>query len=203
MPGPHAERKPLWGQQGHPGLDGALDRAGSVADWKRNTQGALKHDVEGTQELSVAVQGLRVGALALPLGGPCPRVSCMQRCSGQRGPAPFGLRFLKRFLCSAAQERQKRQSPGTHDDRRAIGCRGLLFTSTSHKSAILLFRCCQCSWGEALMETKCVRCDILLDVPCAHPGCAGHHNERQGDVCLLCHQRAGKYGLSAPCVELL
>src|SRR5215813_15270685 len=36
------------------------------------------------------------------------------------------------------------------------------------------------------MEKKCVRCDILLDVPCAHPGCAGHHNESWGDVCVYC-----------------
>jgi hypothetical protein len=36
------------------------------------------------------------------------------------------------------------------------------------------------------MEKKCVMCDILLDVPCAHPGCAGHHNESRGDVCVYC-----------------
>ena len=36
------------------------------------------------------------------------------------------------------------------------------------------------------MEKKCAMCDILLDVPCAHPGCAGHHNESRGDVCVYC-----------------
>jgi hypothetical protein len=41
------------------------------------------------------------------------------------------------------------------------------------------------------MQKKCALCHILLDVPCAHPGCPGHHNERRGDVCVYCatHQR--------------
>jgi hypothetical protein len=34
------------------------------------------------------------------------------------------------------------------------------------------------------MEKKCAMCDILLDVPCAHPRCAGHHNDSRGDVCV-------------------
>jgi len=36
------------------------------------------------------------------------------------------------------------------------------------------------------MEKKCLLCDIRLDVPCAHPGCAGHHNDSRGDVCVYC-----------------
>jgi len=36
------------------------------------------------------------------------------------------------------------------------------------------------------MEKKCAICDILLDVPCPHPGCAGHHNESWGDMCVYC-----------------
>ena len=31
-----------------------------------------------------------------------------------------------------------------------------------------------------------MRCDILLDVPCAHPGCAEHHNDSRDDVCVYC-----------------
>ena len=27
---------------------------------------------------------------------------------------------------------------------------------------------------------------MLLDVPCPHPACAGHHNESIGDVCVYC-----------------
>jgi len=50
----------------------------------------------------------------------------------------------------------------------------------------MVFRFCQCFWGEDLMEKKCVLCDILLDVPCTHPGCAGHHNDSRGDVCVYC-----------------
>jgi hypothetical protein len=36
------------------------------------------------------------------------------------------------------------------------------------------------------MEKTCAMCDILLDVPCAHPGCAGHRNDSRGDVCVSC-----------------
>jgi len=36
------------------------------------------------------------------------------------------------------------------------------------------------------MEKKCARCDIRLDVACANPVCAGHHNESTGDVCVYC-----------------
>jgi len=36
------------------------------------------------------------------------------------------------------------------------------------------------------MQKKCAICDILLDVACANPACAGHHNESMGDVCVYC-----------------
>jgi hypothetical protein len=36
------------------------------------------------------------------------------------------------------------------------------------------------------MEKKCAMCDILLDVPCAHPGCAGQRNDCRGDACVYC-----------------
>jgi len=36
------------------------------------------------------------------------------------------------------------------------------------------------------MEKKCAICDILLDIACANPVCAGHHNESMGDVCVYC-----------------
>jgi hypothetical protein len=41
------------------------------------------------------------------------------------------------------------------------------------------------------MEKKCAICAILLDVPCAHPSCPGHHNESVGDICVYCstHER--------------
>ena len=33
---------------------------------------------------------------------------------------------------------------------------------------------------------RCRLCEILLDVPCTHPDCGGHRNERVGDVCRYC-----------------
>ena len=36
------------------------------------------------------------------------------------------------------------------------------------------------------MQAKCVTCDILLDVACAHPTCTGHQNESLGDMCVYC-----------------
>jgi len=39
---------------------------------------------------------------------------------------------------------------------------------------------------EALVQKKCVACDILLDVPCANPVCGGHQNESRGDLCVYC-----------------
>jgi hypothetical protein len=41
------------------------------------------------------------------------------------------------------------------------------------------------------MHKKCVTCDILLDVPCANPSCAGHHNESLAEMCVYCatHER--------------
>ena len=36
------------------------------------------------------------------------------------------------------------------------------------------------------MGKKCARCAILLDVPCLHPACDGHHNDSRGDVCTYC-----------------
>ena len=36
------------------------------------------------------------------------------------------------------------------------------------------------------MDKKCASCGILLDVPCTHPACDGHHNESCGDVCTYC-----------------
>jgi hypothetical protein len=36
------------------------------------------------------------------------------------------------------------------------------------------------------MPKKCVTCDILLDVPCANPSCAGHHNESLAEMCVYC-----------------
>ena len=38
--------------------------------------------------------------------------------------------------------------------------------------------------------TKCTECGILLDVPCTNPGCDGHGNARQGDVCGYCATNA-------------
>jgi hypothetical protein len=43
---------------------------------------------------------------------------------------------------------------------------------------------------EAPPPTKCPRCGILLDVPCTHPVCDGHGNDRQGDVCGYCATNA-------------
>jgi len=43
---------------------------------------------------------------------------------------------------------------------------------------------------EAHQPPKCLRCGILLDVPCTNPVCDGHGNERQGDVCVYCATRA-------------
>lgn len=36
------------------------------------------------------------------------------------------------------------------------------------------------------MAKKCAICTILLDVPCPHPLCPGHHNESVGDMCAYC-----------------
>jgi hypothetical protein len=36
------------------------------------------------------------------------------------------------------------------------------------------------------MHKKCVTCEILLDVACANPLCAGHQNESRGDMCVYC-----------------
>jgi hypothetical protein len=36
------------------------------------------------------------------------------------------------------------------------------------------------------MDKKCASCGIRLDVPCTHPACDGHHNERRGEVCAYC-----------------
>jgi hypothetical protein len=42
------------------------------------------------------------------------------------------------------------------------------------------------------MPKKCTICDIILDVPCLNPACAGHHNASLGDMCQYCatNQRA-------------
>jgi hypothetical protein len=42
------------------------------------------------------------------------------------------------------------------------------------------------------MPKKCTSCDIILERPCLNPDCAGHHNERLGDLCQYCatNQRA-------------
>ena len=37
---------------------------------------------------------------------------------------------------------------------------------------------------------RCRLCEILLDVPCTHPACDGHRNERVGDVCRYCATEA-------------
>jgi hypothetical protein len=39
---------------------------------------------------------------------------------------------------------------------------------------------------------KCPSCEIILDMPCLNPACAGHHNESMGDMCRYCatNQRA-------------
>jgi len=39
---------------------------------------------------------------------------------------------------------------------------------------------------EARMHKKCATCDILLDVPCTNPSCAGHHNESLAEMCVYC-----------------
>jgi hypothetical protein len=65
----------------------------------------------------------------------------------------------------------------------------------------MVFRFCQCSWGEDLMEKKCVLCDILLDVPCTHPGCAGHHNDSRGDVCVYCATNEREIWTICACVR--
>ena len=36
------------------------------------------------------------------------------------------------------------------------------------------------------MHKKCATCDILLDVPCANPSCAGNHNESLAEMCVYC-----------------
>jgi hypothetical protein len=42
------------------------------------------------------------------------------------------------------------------------------------------------------MPKKCTICEIILDMPCLNPACAGHHNESLGDRCQYCatNQRA-------------
>ena len=44
----------------------------------------------------------------------------------------------------------------------------------------------ECSREEALVQKKCVACDILLDVPCSNAICGGHKNESRGDLCVYC-----------------
>ena len=36
------------------------------------------------------------------------------------------------------------------------------------------------------MHKKCATCDILLDVRCTNPSCAGHHNESLAEMCVYC-----------------
>ena len=36
------------------------------------------------------------------------------------------------------------------------------------------------------MHKKCATCDILLDVRCMNPSCAGHHNESRAEMCVYC-----------------
>ena len=36
------------------------------------------------------------------------------------------------------------------------------------------------------MPKKCVRCGILMDVPCTNAACDGHRNDSVGEVCLYC-----------------
>jgi hypothetical protein len=36
------------------------------------------------------------------------------------------------------------------------------------------------------MAKKCALCGIMLDLPCTNPACAGHRNERRGEVCVYC-----------------
>ena len=36
------------------------------------------------------------------------------------------------------------------------------------------------------MPTKCVRCGILMDVPCPKVNCDGHLNDSVGEVCRYC-----------------
>jgi hypothetical protein len=40
------------------------------------------------------------------------------------------------------------------------------------------------------MAKKCAICTILLDVPCPHPLCPGHHNESLGTICAYCASNA-------------
>jgi hypothetical protein len=40
--------------------------------------------------------------------------------------------------------------------------------------------------GRKVHGPRCRLCEILLDVPCTHPTCDGHRNDRVGDVCRYC-----------------
>ena len=37
-----------------------------------------------------------------------------------------------------------------------------------------------------IMENKCKRCEILLDVLCINPVCIGHQNESMAGLCYYC-----------------
>ena len=40
--------------------------------------------------------------------------------------------------------------------------------------------------GRKVQGPRCHLYEMLLDVPCPHPACDGHRNDRVGDVCRYC-----------------
>jgi hypothetical protein len=40
------------------------------------------------------------------------------------------------------------------------------------------------------LAKKCASCGILLDMPCPHTACDGHHNDSVGEVCAYCATNA-------------
>ncbi len=39
---------------------------------------------------------------------------------------------------------------------------------------------------QKVVPKKCTLCEIILNVPCLNPVCAGHQNESRGDLCEYC-----------------